>query len=148
MLAGMNDLVLGILVGQGAYGVVRRAERRRDDGTVQVVAVKEVRPTTEQPGVPHNAVREIGLLRELRHPHIVNLLDVIILPEQQQVSLVLEWAEYDLKGVLDEHLKYERDPQQRGLAVLPLAMVRAIMYQLLDATEYIHSQWTMHRDIK
>ncbi len=143
----MNKLLLGIVVGKGAHGVVKRAERRREDGALQVVAVKIVKPPKKQTGVqkagvPQSAVREISLLRELHHPHIVNLLEVIVSPEKQKVRLVLEWAEYDLLGVLHKH---HCDPQQRGL---PLAMVRAIMYQLLDATEYVHSQWIMHRDIK
>jgi serine/threonine protein kinase len=144
-----GELVLGLLVGQGAFGVVRRAERRRrEDGSLETVAVKEVKPINGQAGVPHNAVREIGLLRELRHPHIVNLLDVVISPEEQKVSLVLEWAEYDLLGVLDLHSRCESAANTRHLAVLPVSMIRAIMFQLLDATEYIHSQWAMHRDIK
>ncbi len=87
-MASAGELVLGLRVGEGAYGVVRRAERRLADGKLEIVAVKEVRSSSDQAGVPHNAVREIGLLRELRHPHIVNLLDVAIRPEEQQVSLV------------------------------------------------------------
>jgi serine/threonine protein kinase len=52
-------------------------------------------------GVPHNACREIGILRELKHENIVNLVEVLINPDKQMVSMVLEWAEYDLKGIID-----------------------------------------------
>ncbi len=52
---------LGILVGHGSYGRVYRAEC---DG--KVVAVKRVLRDTGFPGVPRNACREIGILKELK----------------------------------------------------------------------------------
>ena len=145
-----SELVLGVTVGHGTYGVVRRGERTTS-GVRTAVAIKVVQPDTKNPGVPQNACREIGLLRELKHPHIVNLLDVLIDAQKQRVSMVLEWADYDLHDVISQHRKRECEAtteQMMAQFVIPLQMIRLIMYQLLDATEYIHSQWVMHRDIK
>ena len=56
-----DDLRIGILVGHGSYGYVYKAEMTRG-----VVAVKQVSQHANMPGVPQNACREIGLLRELK----------------------------------------------------------------------------------
>lgn len=95
------------------------------------------------PGVPHSACREIGILLELRelgHPNVVSMLDVQIDVEERQLGLILEWAEFDLSSIIQHH----RDRNQ----ALPYQMVRGIMWQLLDATDFVHSHWILHRDIK
>ena len=61
-------------IGEGTYGVVYKAKDRKTD---KVVALKKIRLDTDTEGVPSTAIREIALLRELSHPNIVNLLDVI-----------------------------------------------------------------------
>lgn len=50
-------------------------------------------------GVPSNAVREISLLKELRHPNIVRLYDV--LHSEKKLTLVFEYCDQDLKKYLD-----------------------------------------------
>lgn len=137
----------GEVIGHGTYGFVRKAVNFSMQQTV--VAVKEVKPG-HGTGVPLNACREIGMLRELSHPHIVNLLNVIINSETKAISLVLEWAEYDLKVILGRHMLEEKAAHALGRqqGMIPLSMTRAIMFQLLDATEYLHANWVFHRDIK
>jgi serine/threonine protein kinase len=54
--------------GEGTYGVVYKA---RDRFTNEVVALKKIRLEQEDEGVPSTAIREIALLKELRHPHVV-----------------------------------------------------------------------------
>lgn len=43
----------------------------RHKTTGQVVAMKKIRLESEEEGVPSTAIREISLLKELRHPNIV-----------------------------------------------------------------------------
>lgn len=55
-------------VGEGTYGVVYKA-RDRENG--KIVALKKIRLETEDEGVPSTAIREISLLKELKHPNVV-----------------------------------------------------------------------------
>lgn len=55
-------------LGEGTYGVVYRAINTE---TGEVVAIKKIRLEKEDDGVPSTAIREISLLKNLKHPNIV-----------------------------------------------------------------------------
>lgn len=55
-------------LGEGTYGIVYKC---RDLVTGQVVALKKIRLEKEDDGVPSTAIREISLLKGLRHPNVV-----------------------------------------------------------------------------
>lgn len=55
-------------LGSGSYGVVYKARNRE---TNEVVAIKKLRHTNDESGLPDSTIREISTLRELRHPNIV-----------------------------------------------------------------------------
>jgi len=80
------------VVGEGTYGVVYRAKCHR---TGAIVAIKKIRLEHEDEGVPGTAIREISLLKELRHSNVVRLLDVVCNPNQ--LFLAFEFVEQDLK---------------------------------------------------
>ena len=40
--------------------------------------MKRIRLESEEEGVPSTAIREVSLLKELKHPNIVHLQDVIM----------------------------------------------------------------------
>lgn len=61
-------------VGEGTYGHVYRA---RDRITGEIKALKKVRLENEREGFPITAVREIKILRQLRHENIVNLCEIV-----------------------------------------------------------------------
>lgn len=54
----------------------------------------------ESEGVPSTAIREISLLKELDHPNVVQLLDVI--HADQKLYLVFEFLDMDLKKHMDD----------------------------------------------
>jgi serine/threonine protein kinase len=49
-------------------------------------------------GVNFTAIREIKLLQELKHPHIIELVDVF--PHKRNLNLVFECCESDLEAVI------------------------------------------------
>ena len=55
-------------LGEGTYGVVYKALNRE---TNEFVAIKKIRLEKEDDGVPSTAIREISLLKNLKHPNIV-----------------------------------------------------------------------------
>lgn len=55
-------------IGEGTYGVVYKAKNRVSE---EIVALKRIRLEAEDEGIPSTAIREISLLKELRHPNIV-----------------------------------------------------------------------------
>jgi cyclin-dependent kinase len=55
-------------LGEGTYGIVYKAKNRE---TGEIVALKRIRLESEDEGVPCTAIREISLLKELKHNNIV-----------------------------------------------------------------------------
>lgn len=64
----IGDYVKIEKIGEGTYGVVYKA---RNEVTGKFAALKKIRLESEEEGVPSTAIREISLLKELRHPNIV-----------------------------------------------------------------------------
>ena len=62
-------------IGEGTYGVVYKA---KDRVTGEIIALKKIRLEAEDEGIPSTAIREISLLKELQHPNIVRLYDVVL----------------------------------------------------------------------
>ncbi|SAL98752.1 hypothetical protein [Absidia glauca] len=85
-------------LGEGAYGIVYKAQNRE---TGEVVALKRIRLDNEEEGVPCTAIREISLLKELKHQNILRLYDV--LHKERKLILVFEYLDSDLKKFLDSN---------------------------------------------
>lgn len=92
-------------------------------------------PAHPTQGVNVTALREVKMLRELRSPHLVRLLDV--LPSKRSVSLVFEFMESDLEQLI-------RDRS----VVLSGADVKAYQRMVLQALAHCHARWVLHRDVK
>ncbi|VDP33750.1 unnamed protein product, partial [Soboliphyme baturini] len=114
------------------YGTVFKAKNRESH---EIVALKRVRLDDDDEGVPSSALREICLLKELKHPNIVRLYDVV--HSDRKLTLVFEYCDQDLKKYFDS-LNGEIDP----------SMVKSLMYQLLCGLAFCHSQNVLHRDLK
>jgi serine/threonine protein kinase len=55
-------------LGSGSYAVVYKARNRETD---EVIALKKLRFGFDEQGLPSSTLREISLLKELKHPNIV-----------------------------------------------------------------------------
>ena len=84
------------VIGEGTYGVVYKA---RDTESNEIYALKKIRLESEDEGIPSTAIREIALLKELQHPNIVRLVNV--LHTDRKLTLVFEYLDQDLKKLLD-----------------------------------------------
>jgi len=119
-------------IGEGTYGVVYKA---KDRVTGEIIALKKIRLEAEDEGIPSTAIREISLLKELQHPNIVRLYDVV--HTERKLTLVFEFLDQDLKKYLDVC--------DSGLG---LPIMKSFLYQLLTGVAYCHHHRVLHRDLK
>ena len=110
----------------------------------ELCALKKVRLENEKEGFPITAIREIQILRQLTHPHIVNLKEIIMdartiadIKNDTSFYLVFEYCDHDLFGLLDS-----------GLIELDIEHIRGFIYQLMAGLAYCHRRKFLHRDIK
>ncbi|CEF67105.1 Cyclin-dependent kinase 1 [Strongyloides ratti] len=130
----IDDFINIERIGEGAYGVVYKS-RHKFSGTI--VALKKIRIGEDEEGIPQTTVREIAILRELKHPNIVSLEAVIIQPNK--IYLVFEFLSMDLKKYMD------RNTNGR---VLEPKIVENFMYQICLAMCFCHQRRILHRDLK
>jgi negative regulator of PHO system len=100
------------------------------------VALKEIHLDSEE-GTPSTAIREISLMKELKHENIVSLHDVI--HTENKLMLVFEYMDKDLKKYMDSR-------GDRG--ALDPATIKSFMWQLLKGIAFCHDNRVLHRDLK
>lgn len=121
-------------LGKGAYGIVWKA---LDRNTSQTVAVKKIFDAFRNETDAQRTFREVMFLRSFRnHPNIVRLHSIHRAANHMDIYLSFEFMESDLHNVI-----------KRG-NILKDIHKRFVMYQLLNATQYIHSGNVIHRDMK
>jgi serine/threonine protein kinase len=118
-------------LGEGQYGTVYRA---RSLATASFVALKKIKLQDGDEGVPSSAIREIAFLRELRHPNIVQMLDII--QDVARVYIIFELLDSDLKSYMNLH------------SPVPLPIVSNFTLQILRGVAYCHAHSILHRDLK
>ena len=92
-------------LGEGTHGTVFKAKNRT---TKEIVAIKSFN-LDEKIGVPVSALRELCMLKQLSHPNIVKLLDMVHDTTKEVSSydrppviiLVYEYCNQDLKHYCD-----------------------------------------------
>lgn len=119
-------------IGEGTYGVVYKA---KDKMTNEIIALKKIRLEAEDEGIPSTAIREISLLKELQHPNIVRLYDVV--HTERKLTLVFEYLDQDLKKYLDV-CEHGTEPR----------IMKSFLFQLLCGVAFCHQHRVLHRDLK
>jgi cyclin-dependent kinase len=119
--------------GEGTYGVVQKA-RNKDTDTL--VALKYIKLESEDEGIPSTAIREIALLKELQHPNIVSLQDIVL--ESSQLILIFEYLEQDLYNII----------KANNYTGLEIPIVKSYLKQMLEGVAHCHKNKVLHRDLK
>lgn len=118
-------------LGSGGQAAVWLAE---DQLLEQQVALKVFRGAAD-PDSQRRRTREVRLGRELSHPHLIRLYDLVEVGDS--TVAVMEWA---AGGPLSRRLALE-GPQ-------PVAAVVRWLRQALDALAFLHQRRIVHRDVK
>lgn len=100
--------------------------------TGQTVAIKKIRLGKQKEGVNFTALREIKLLKELKDPNIIELIDAF--PHKGNLHLVFEFMETDLEAVI----------RDRNIFLSP-ADIKSYLQMTLKGLEYCHKKWVLHR---
>lgn len=122
-------------IGEGTYGVVYKA---REKQTGRYVALKKIRPENENEGIPATTIREILILKNLKHSTIIDLIEII--HNEDKMYLVFEFIETDLKKLMDDYSKKN--------IRFDKFIARKMAYQLTTAVAFCHSKNIFHRDLK
>lgn len=138
-------------IGSGSFGLIRKV-RRKADG--KILARKEIdyrKMTTKE---KEQLVAEVNILKDLKHPNIVQFLERVIDREHCFIYILMEYCEGgDLAAVIKRH--------KESSTPIPEEFVWNIMVQLIMALHECHHGTTtneethqvtprpiLHRDLK
>lgn len=153
-------------IGEGTYGQVYRAKCLESG---RVVAMKKMRIISRYVnGIPPQLIREIKILKQLRHPNLLRMVEVVTskgaehldpddpVPTSDQNSNKEEEdpearARERFKGNLFLILEYVTHDLTGLMDVsyqFTPVQIKCIFQQLLQALKYMHDHKLVHRDIK
>lgn len=95
--------------------------------TGEIVAMKKIRLESDDEGIPSTAIREVSILKELSHPNIVNLIDVLM--EESRLYLIFEYLTMDLKKYMES----------LGDELIEPNVVKSYLYQVCIHNKYFIS---------
>ncbi|KAI6178498.1 Protein kinase domain-containing protein [Aphelenchoides besseyi] len=118
-------------IGSGSYATVYKTQNRMNG---KLFALKEIKLQAQE-GLPFTAIREVSLLRGLKHANIVRLFQIVHQPHA--LILVFEYMKTDLSKFMEKY--------KNGLDVF---RTRIFLFQLLRGLDYCHQRKILHRDLK
>lgn len=128
-------------IGKGTYGLVHKAV---DKVNGSIVALKQVLIKHEREGFPVTAIREIKILKQLQHPNIVDLIDIVCDYREEEIPstifIVFELCTRDLAAAIQDRL-----PTRGSLST---SESKWIFRQIMEGVAYCHSEGVFHRDLK
>jgi len=124
---------LGEQLGKGSYAIVRAATSKKHKRRVAIKIISKKKAPEDY--LTKFLPREIQVLKRLRHPNCISLLEAI--ETNTRIYLIMNLAE---NGDLLEYIR-ERGP-------MPDEDARKYFRNLITAIEYFHSLGIVHRDLK
>ncbi|KAF7718197.1 Serine/threonine-protein kinase KIN4 [Penicillium ucsense] len=126
--------ILGQTLGEGEFGKVKLGWKR--DGSIQV-AIKLIRRETlgSNPNRLPKIYREISILRDLAHPNIVRLHEMV--ETDRHIGIIMEYAS---GGELFDYILNNRYLKDNS--------ARRLFAQLVSGVGYLHKKGIVHRDLK
>ncbi|CDU17320.1 uncharacterized protein PY17X_0719900 [Plasmodium yoelii] len=123
-------------ISEGTYGTVFRAKNKK---TKKIIALKQLKnfSNIRHEGFAITSLREINILLQLNHENILSIKEVIVGKHLNDIYLVMEYIEHELKMLLDN-----KSPS------FTISELKCLLKQLLNGVNYLHTNWVMHRDLK
>ncbi|KAL9086603.1 MAG: hypothetical protein Q9165_007046 [Trypethelium subeluteriae] len=129
-----GEYILGQTLGEGEFGKVKMGWKK--EGGVQV-AIKLIRREQlgSNPSRLPKIYREIAILRQLQHPNIVRLHEMV--ETERHIGIILEYAS---GGELFDYILNHRYLKDNA--------ARRLFAQLVSGIGYLHKKGIVHRDLK
>lgn len=131
-----TDYLCEKLLGTGSYGKVALATKK---STGQKVAIKRMENIFDDETDCKRILREVSLMRKLKHPFLVELVEILSPAKPatfDTLYVVMEYAESDLKKIIKSNINLE------------MLHIQTIVYNLLCSIKYLHESNVLHRDLK
>lgn len=147
-----NKYKMKSIVGQGTFGKVYKAFKSKN--TDRYYAIKKISMLKQHmdniDGFPLTSIREIKLLKELRHPNVVKLYEIFTSRGTARKNfipttfIVMEYMEHDLWSLE----KYKWEFKEKEYRQFTIPQIKNILFQILNGIEHLHSKHIIHRDLK
>jgi len=123
---------LGNTIGEGTFAKVKLGEHI---DTGENIAVKIIQKNGMDEIDRINALREIHILKLIRHPHIIQLYEIIETPERTYFIM-----EYASGGAFFDHIVVNGRVEEREAI--------RFFHQIVSGVDKIHEKNVIHRDLK
>lgn len=120
-------------VGEGTYAVVYVGKQIHSN---RRIAIKEIKTGLFKDGLDMSAIREVKYLQELRHPNVIELIDVFM-SQDNNLNLVLEFLPCDLEVLIKDQS-----------VVFKSADIKLWLLMTLRGLHHCHRNFILHRDLK
>ncbi|TYZ57415.1 hypothetical protein PybrP1_006000 [[Pythium] brassicae (nom. inval.)] len=132
----LNFQNLGIK-NKGTEGTCFKCHQR---STGKILAMKKARVFPKGEGVPYYMLRELAVLKGIKHDHIASLEMISLAKDELHVFFPY------VDKTLHEIINPTGDPN--GGRTLAEPVIRRLLHQLLDAIAYCHRRGVLHRNLK
>lgn len=119
-------------VGEGTYAIVYLGN---EIATKRKIAIKEIKTGIFKDGLDMLAIREVKYLQELKHPNVIELVDVFL--TTNNLNLVLEFLPCDLEVLIKDQS-----------VVFKASDIKSWLLMTLRGIHHCHRNFILHRDLK
>ena len=121
-----------VILGEGHYGVVKRARLREGSNKLFAVKIIDKRELEEKIDM---VMRELNIMRDTDHPHIVQFCEIYSC--NSKFYIIMEYLE---GGSLKDYIKEKRLIGERE--------AKRLCFQMCLAINHLHEKGVAHRDLK
>lgn len=94
--------------------------------TGQIVAIKRYSENDCDPIIRKIAMREVRMLRQLKHPNLINLIEVF--RRKRRLHLVFDYCELTVLDVIEKYINN-----------CPLNLIKKIIWQTVNGINHCHA---------
>jgi serine/threonine-protein kinase ULK3 len=131
-LPKLKNYIIDKRLGRGSYAIVYRAHQKHSN---ENVAIKVIQRKGLNSLSTENLIREIKILKEIRHDHVVELIDFDW--DETNIYLIME---YCAGGDLSTFIKSKR--------TIPERYVKRFVQQIASALRHLNLRAIAHMDLK